>query len=139
MASVVFQGFEQIRARGELKLFRSHKAGIADGEQKRDFIFIDDVVDVLIFALKSPLKRGIFNLGSGQARSFRDLASATFAALGTPANIAFIDTPSEIRDRYQYFTEATMTKLKAAGYSKPFTALEDGVRAAVQELIARSH
>ena len=138
MASVVFQGFEQIRAHAKLKLFRSHKAGIADGEQKRDFIFIDDVVDVLIFALKQPLKRGIYNLGSGEARSFRDLALATFSALATPANIEFIDTPLEIRDRYQYFTEATMTKLKAAGYTKAFTALEDGVRATVGELKKRA-
>ncbi len=138
MASVVLQGFEQIRSKGSLKLFRSHKAGIADGEQKRDFIYIDDVVDVLLFALRKPLKRGVYNLGSGQARSFRDLALATFAALDKPAQIEFIDTPLEIRDRYQYFTEATMAKLKSAGYTQAFTSLEDGVRATVHELKIRS-
>lgn len=134
MASVVFQGFDQIRSKGNLKLFKSHKAGIADGEQKRDFIFIDDVVDVLLFALKNPIKRGIYNLGSAQARSFQDLALATFNALGVPPQIEFIDTPIEIRDRYQYFTEASMNKLKAAGFAKSFTTLEEGVRATVQEL-----
>jgi ADP-L-glycero-D-manno-heptose 6-epimerase len=135
MASVVLQGFDQIRAQGGLKLFKSHKAGIADGEQKRDFVYVEDVVDVLLFALQKPIRRGIFNLGSGQARSFLDLAKATFHALEKTPNIEFIDTPIEIRDRYQYFTQANMQKLKAEGYSRPMTSLEDGVQKTVQALI----
>jgi ADP-L-glycero-D-manno-heptose 6-epimerase len=137
MASVVFQGFEQIRAHGELKLFKSHKTGIADGEQKRDFVYIGDVVDVLLFALKE-IKRGIFNLGSGKARSFLDLAKATFKAMGKEPAIVFIDTPIEIRDRYQYFTEATMSKLKNAGYKREFTSLEEGVQKTISDLLKHS-
>jgi ADP-L-glycero-D-manno-heptose 6-epimerase len=138
MASVVFQGFEQIGAKGMLKLFKSHKEGIADGEQKRDFVYVEDVVDVLLFAVRGGLKRGIYNLGSGKARSFLDLAKATFHALGKPANIEYIDTPVEIRDRYQYFTEADMTKLRNAGYTRPFTSLEDGVSKTVAALVKHS-
>lgn len=134
MASVVFQGFEQIRAKGELKLFKSHKEGIADGEQKRDFVYIADVVDVLLYAVSGNIKRGIYNLGSGKARSFHDLAKATFKALGKEPNIQFIDTPIEIRDRYQYFTEATMNKLRTVGYNRPFTSLEDGVKQTIADL-----
>jgi len=138
MASVVFQGFEQIRAHGFLKLFKSHKPGIADGEQKRDFVYVGDVVDVLIFALglskSGSLKRGIYNLGSGKARSFLDLAKATFKALGKEPSIEFIDTPIEIRDRYQYFTEANMNKLKQAGYTREFTSLEEGVKQTIANL-----
>jgi ADP-L-glycero-D-manno-heptose 6-epimerase len=137
MSSVVLQGFDQIRSKGELKLFKSHKAGIADGEQKRDFVHVSDVVEILIFALQTPIKRGIYNLGSGKARSFHDLAKATFHALSKPTKIEFIDTPIEIRDRYQYFTEAKMDKLKAQGYSAPLTSLEDGVRKTIDELALR--
>ena len=135
MASVVFQGFEQIGAKGMLKLFKSHKEGIADGEQKRDFIYVEDLVDVLLFAVKGSLKRGIYNLGSGKARSFYDLAKATFKSLGKEPKIEFIDTPVEIRDRYQYFTEADMTKLRNAGYTRPFTSLEEGVSITVAALV----
>ncbi len=138
MSSVVLQGFDQIRKNGSLKLFKSHRAGIADGEQKRDFIFVGDVVKVLLYALEKPIRRGVFNLGSGQARSFKDLATATFRALKIETKIEFIDTPIEIRDRYQYFTEATMDKLKREGYSEPFTSLEAGVLATVHELGIRS-
>ena len=138
MASVVFQGFEQICAHGKLKLFKSHKPGISDGEQKRDFVFVGDVVDVMMFALgltkQGNLKRGIYNLGSGKARSFLDLAKATFRSLGRSENIEFIDTPIEIRDRYQYFTEAVMSKLKNAGYTREFTTLEDGVQQTIKAL-----
>ncbi len=137
MSSVVLQGSDQIHANGKLKLFRSHKAGIADGEQKRDFVFVEDVVKVLLFALKSPIKRGIYNLGSGKARSFHDLAKATFQAMGKEPVIEFIDTPIAIRDRYQYFTEAQMQKLKSVGYTEAFTSLEDGVKKTVQALEAR--
>ncbi len=139
MASVVFQGFEQIRAHGFLKLFKSHKEGIADGEQKRDFVYVGDVVDVLLFALglskQGALKRGIYNLGSGRARSFLDLAKATFQALGKEPRIEFIDTPVEIRERYQYFTEANMNKLRKAGYTREFTSLEEGVKLTITDLL----
>jgi ADP-L-glycero-D-manno-heptose 6-epimerase len=137
-SSVVLQGFDQIKAKGSLRLFKSHKEGIGDGEQKRDFVFVDDVVDVMLWAFESRLKRGIFNLGSGKARSFLDLAKATFQAMGRDLKVEFIDTPIEIRDRYQYFTEATMDKLKAAGYPNSFTPLEMGVKKTVDALNLRS-
>lgn len=134
MASVVLHAYDQILASGEVKLFRSHRAGIADGEQKRDFIFVDDVVDVLHFALSKPLSRGIFNLGTGQARTFLDLTRAVFNALGRPEKILFVDTPLAIRDRYQYFTQAEMGRLRLEGYSRPFTPLEEGVRRYLERL-----
>ncbi len=137
MASVVLHAFDQIRAKGTVRLFRSHKAGIADGEQKRDFIYVRDVVDVLRFALEKPLTRGIFNLGTGQARTFLDLARCVFRELKRPETIEFIDTPIEIRERYQYFTEAKMGRLRAAGYTAPFTSLEEGVRRYVRDLLAQ--
>ena len=137
-SSVVLQGFDQIRRAGEIKLFRSHKAGIADGEQKRDFIWVGDVVDALLFALEKPILRGVFNLGTGKARSFLDLARATFSALKTEPKVHFIDTPVEIRDRYQYFTEAPMQKLRAEGYTREFTPLEKGVEETVKALLLRS-
>jgi ADP-L-glycero-D-manno-heptose 6-epimerase len=135
MSSVVLQGFDQIRANGKIKLFKSHRDGIADGEQKRDFIYVEDVVQVLLFALKNPIQRGIYNLGSGKARSFLDLANATFQALNRKPQIEFIDTPVAIRDRYQYFTEAKMDKLRQAGYGHPFHTLEEGVKKTVQDLM----
>jgi ADP-L-glycero-D-manno-heptose 6-epimerase len=137
MASVVLHAFDQIRAGGEVTLFRSHKDGIADGEQKRDFVYVDDVVDVLDFALRTPLARGIYNLGTGGARTFLDLTRATFAASGAPERIRFVDTPEAIRERYQYFTEAQMARLRDAGWTRPFTALEDGVARYVDWLRAR--
>ncbi len=127
MASVVMHAFDEIKKTGKVKLFESHREGIAHGDQKRDFIFIDDVLGALQFAMNHPIKRGIFNLGSGQARTFLDLAKATFKALKTPENIVFIPTPVELRERYQYFTEAKMDRLYAAGLATPFTSLEDGV------------
>ena len=134
MSSVVLQGFDQILTQGKLKLFRSHREGIANGEQKRDFVFVDDVVKVLLFAIKNPIKRGIYNLGSGQARSFHDLAKATFQAMGKEPVIEFIDTPIAIRDRYQYFTQAEMQKLKSIGFTDAFTSLEEGVKKTVRAL-----
>ena len=127
MASVIFHSFNQINEKGQVKLFRSHNPNYADGGQLRDFVYVKDLVDVLYFAFASPLKSGIYNLGSGKARTFLDLAKATFNALGKEPNIEFIDTPIDIRDKYQYFTEANMNKLKSQGYKKPFTSLEDGV------------
>jgi ADP-L-glycero-D-manno-heptose 6-epimerase len=136
MASVVLHAFDQIRGNGRVKLFKSHKPGIADGHQQRDFIHVGDVVDVLHHAWRTPLPRGVFNLGTGQARTFLDLVKATFAALRLEPAIDFIDTPAELRERYQYFTQADMTKLRKAGWSKPFTSLEDGVKAYVERLVA---
>jgi ADP-L-glycero-D-manno-heptose 6-epimerase len=134
MASVILHAYRQILATGEAKLFKSHKDGIRDGEQKRDFIFVEDLVDVLFFALESPIRRGVYNLGTGQARTFLDLVRATFLAMGRPEKIEFIPTPESLRERYQYFTEAKMERLRTQGYEKPFTTLEDGVAAYVARL-----
>lgn len=128
MASVIFHSFNQINEKGKVKLFRSHNPDYTDGGQLRDFVYVKDVVDVLYFAHQSPVKSGIYNLGSGKARTFLDLAKATFHALGKAPDIEFIDTPIDIRDKYQYFTEANMTKLAEQGYMKPFTSLEEGVQ-----------
>ena len=127
MASVVFHAFNQIGATGGMKLFRSHRADFKDGEQLRDFVYVKDLCQVCMFLMEHRQNSGLYNLGSGKARTFLDLARATFAALEKPENIAFVDTPADIRDRYQYFTEADMRKLTAIGYDRPFTSLEDGV------------
>ncbi len=139
MASVIFHTVRQIRATGGMKLFRSHRPDFRDGEQSRDFVYVKDVVDVLWFfadrALNHPAEApadGLYNLGTGKARTFLDLATNTFRAMGSEPNISFIDTPEDIRDTYQYFTEAKMDKLRAAGYDKPFHSLEDGIRDYVQ-------
>jgi ADP-L-glycero-D-manno-heptose 6-epimerase len=137
MASVVLHAFDQIRATGRVRLFRSHRAGVPDGEQKRDFVAVEDVVDVLHFALDRPLARGLYNLGTGNARTFLDLAHATFTALGRPPQIDFVDTPPDLCARYQYFTEARMEKLRRAGYTASFTPLEAGVAKYVERLMAR--
>lgn len=127
MASVIFHAYKQILDTGSVKLFKSHKPEFKDGEQLRDFIYVKDVVSVLIFMMKYQPKSGLFNLGTGKARSFVDLVKATFNALGKEPVINFIDTPSDIRDKYQYFTEANMDKLLSTGYSQRFAALEDGI------------
>lgn len=127
MASVIFHTLNQIKASGQMKLFRSHRAGIGDGEQKRDFIYVNDVVDVCYFLFKNCPAGGLYNVGTGKARTFLDLATLTFKAMGLSPNITFIDTPEDIRDTYQYFTEANMEKLRAAGYDKPFYSLETGI------------
>ena len=136
MASVILHAFDQIRAGGEVRLFKSHRPDFADGAQRRDFIFVEDVVAVLHFALDAKVPRGIFNLGTGSSRTFLDLAQATFSALGVRPNIRFIDMPETLRERYQYATEARMTRLRDAGYDAPFTTLEDGVRQYVARLRA---
>lgn len=128
MASVVLHAFRQIRDTGGMKLFRSHRPDYKDGEQLRDFVYVKDVCDVCLFLMEHRKHSGIYNLGSGKARTFLDLARAVFAALGKDERIEFIDTPADIRDTYQYFTEANMAKLKGIGYDKPFTSLEEGVR-----------
>lgn len=135
MASVIFHAFNQISATGGMKLFRSHKPEYKDGEQLRDFIYVKDLVDVILFLYKKHPASGIYNLGTGKARTFLDLARSTFRAMGKEENITFVDTPADIRDKYQYFTEADMSKLIAAGYDKPFTSLEDGVTDYVQHYL----
>jgi ADP-L-glycero-D-manno-heptose 6-epimerase len=136
MASVIFHSFNQINSTGKVKLFRSHNPNYKDGGQLRDFVYVKDVVDVIMFLFEKQPKSGIYNLGSAKARSFSDLATATFKALGKTPNIEFIDTPIDIRDKYQYFTEANMNKLRAAGYSKPFTSLEAGVEDYVKNYLS---
>lgn len=138
MGSVILHARDQILATGGMKLFRSHREGVADGEQKRDFVYVEDVVNALHFALEKPIRRGIFNLGSARARAFLDLARAVFRELGQPERIEFIDTPIAIRDKYQYFTEARMGRLRSEGYAPPFTELEDGIRRYLHQLQAGS-
>lgn len=135
MSSVVLHAFDQIQEKGQVTLFKSHRAGIADGHQKRDFISVEDVIEVLQYAIEHPISRGIYNLGTGKARTFLDLTQAVFAALGKKPEIHFIETPLTIRDKYQYFTEAKMDKLKKQGYLKPFRSLEEGVRSYVKKLL----
>lgn len=134
MASVIFHSFNQIKQTGLVKLFKSHKEGFKDGEQLRDFVYVKDLVKVIGWMLHQMMsnswdgnKNGLYNLGTGKARSFYDLAANTFKAQGLAPNIEFIDMPLDIRDKYQYFTEANMAKLRAAGYTAPFYSLEDGV------------
>lgn len=128
MASVVFHTFNQVSKTGAMKLFRSHREDVEDGYQSRDFIYVKDVVDVLLWLMENRPESGLYNLGTGKARPFIDLAKATFEAMGKTPDISFIDTPEDIRDTYQYFTEASMHKLRKAGYTQPFTELEDGVK-----------
>jgi ADP-L-glycero-D-manno-heptose 6-epimerase len=127
MASVIFHAYNQIKNTGKMKLFRSHNPDYKDGEQKRDFIFVNDVVDVMYYFMHNRNHPGIYNLGTGKARTFLDLVKATFKAMDIEDNIEFIDTPEDIRENYQYFTCAEMEKLRKAGYIKPFTSLESGV------------
>jgi ADP-L-glycero-D-manno-heptose 6-epimerase len=127
MASVVFHAYKQINRTGEMKLFRSHNPKYKDGEQIRDFIYVKDVVNICYFLMEKRPESGIYNLGSGKARTFKDLVTATFKAMNRERNISFIDTPEDIRDKYQYFTEAVMNKLIAAGYEDGFYTLEKGV------------
>ncbi len=127
MASVIFHAFNQINETGGMKLFASHNPDYKNGEQLRDFVYVKDVVDVCMFLLHHRKDSGLYNLGSGKARTFLDLVNNTFTALNKEPNISFIPTPEDIRDKYQYFTEANMNKLKSIGYDKPFTSLEEGV------------
>ncbi len=135
MASVIMHAFNQIQEKGIVKLFRSHNPKYKDGEQLRDFVYVTDVVEVCYFLLHHRKNSGIYNLGSGKARTFLDLVKNTFAGVDKTANIEFIDTPIDIRDKYQYFTEANMNKLKSIGYSKPFYSLEDGVKDYVENYL----
>ena len=138
MASVIFHAHRQIRQTGGLKLFRSHRPDFRDGEQKRDFVYVKDVVDVCYFLYQNQtVESGLYNVGTGQARTFYDLGRSVFRAQGLEPSIQFIDTPEDIRDTYQYFTEADMSKLRAAGYDREFHSLEEGVADYVQHYLAK--
>lgn len=128
MASVIFHSFNQIESSGRMKLFRSHRPDYKDGEQMRDFVYVKDVTSVCLFLMRHRKDSGIYNLGSGKARTFLDLTRAVFAAMNVKEDIEFVDTPADIRDKYQYFTEATMQKLKNIGYREEFHSLEAGVK-----------
>ncbi|HOJ24297.1 MAG TPA: ADP-glyceromanno-heptose 6-epimerase [Bacteroidales bacterium] len=127
MASVVFHGYNQIKDEGKIKLFKSHRPDYKDGEQKRDFVYVKDVIKVLFWFLEHRPENSIYNLGTGTARSFIDLAKSIFSAMNINENIEFIDMPKDIRDKYQYFTEANMTKLHNIGYNYSFYSLENGI------------
>ncbi|MFA7473659.1 MAG: ADP-glyceromanno-heptose 6-epimerase [Spirosomataceae bacterium] len=138
MASVIFHAYHQIKATGKMKLFRSHRPDFRDGEQQRDFVYVKDVVEVCMFLMHHRKDAGIYNLGSGRARTFLDLVRNTFQAMRLSPQIEFIDTPLDIRDKYQYYTEAPMEKLRNIGYDRPFTTLEDGVNDYVHNYLAES-
>lgn len=136
MASVIFHAFNQITETGKMKLFRSHNPDYNDGEQLRDFVYVKDVVNVCYWLMHHRKDSGIYNLGSGKARTFLDLTRNVFSSMDKKENIEFVDTPEDIRDKYQYFTEAKMEKLKRIGYSHPFYSLEDGVKDYVNNFLS---
>jgi ADP-L-glycero-D-manno-heptose 6-epimerase len=138
MMSLVAKRFDDAKSGKTIKLFKSHRAGIADGEQKRDFIYVDDAVAIVRWLLDTPSISGIFNVGTGEARSFRDLMLALFAALGQEPKIEYTDMPEQIRGSYQYFTQAETANLRRAGYNANFTALEDAVRHYVTSFLDRA-
>jgi ADP-L-glycero-D-manno-heptose 6-epimerase len=140
MASVIFHSFNQIRSSGKVKLFRSHKPGYKDGEQLRDFVYVKDVIDICFWLMDQRPSSGLYNVGTGKARTFKDLVTAIFHSLGNEPVIEYIDTPADIRDKYQYFTEADMKKLRSAGYKEEFYSLEKGVDTYVKNfLVDRKH
>jgi ADP-L-glycero-D-manno-heptose 6-epimerase len=138
MASVIFHAFNTIQSGKPVRLFRSHNPAYKDGEQQRDFIYVKDVVSICYWLMQSHPQSGLYNTGTGQARTFNDLVKAIYAALEKHPEIGYIDTPVDIRDKYQYFTEADMTKLEVAGYSTPFWSLEDGVKDYVRNYLLHS-
>jgi ADP-L-glycero-D-manno-heptose 6-epimerase len=138
MMSVLARRFDDVKAGRVVELFKSHREGIADGEQRRDFIYVDDAVRVVLWLLSTPSVSGIFNVGTGKARSFRDLMLATYAALGSLPNIRYVDMPPSIRESYQYFTQADVGRLQRAGYNGGFTALEEAVSQYVKGYLDRA-
>ena len=138
MMSVLARRFDDIKAGRPVQLFKSHREGIADGDQRRDFIYVDDVVRVMMWLLATPSVSGLFNVGTGTARSFRDLMLAAYAALGAKPNIQYIDMPEQIRGSYQYFTQSEVDRLQRAGYNGGFTALEDAVETYVKGFLDRA-
>ncbi len=139
MASVILHAFNQINETGKVRLFRSHRPDYKDGEQLRDFIYVKDVANVILFLMEKSPASGLYNLGTGKARTFLDLTYATFKALDKEPIIEFIDTPKDIRDKYQYFTQAEMYKLRKNGYKNEFTSLEKGTKDYVQNYLAGGH
>jgi ADP-L-glycero-D-manno-heptose 6-epimerase len=137
MASVLCRVFDEAKSGKPVRLFKSHKDGIADGDQRRDFIYVDDVIAVVRWLLDTPKVSGIFNVGTGKARSFRDMIEAMFASLGRAPNIEYIDMPEQIRDSYQYFTQSEVGHLRKAGYNAGFTPLEDAVKDYVTRYLDR--
>ena len=137
MKSVICKAFHQIRDCGEMKLFKSYKSKYSDGGQMRDFVYIKDCVDVMWWFLENPDKNGIFNIGTGRAREWNELAGAVFAAMEVLPNISYVEMPESIRDKYQYFTQANMNKLVDSGYGKPFTSLEDAAKDYVQNYLVQ--
>ena len=138
MASVVFHSFNKISETGRMGLFKSYREGVADGGQLRDFVYVKDVCRVIRFAMEHPGMNGLFNLGTGTARTFSDLAAATFRAMGREPNIEYIEMPEELREKYQYYTKAEMEKLRSAGYTEEFYTLEDGVEDYVQNYLMKN-
>jgi ADP-L-glycero-D-manno-heptose 6-epimerase len=136
MASMIFHGFNQIQKTGKVKLFKSHKPEFKDGEQLRDFIYVEDVAKVCCWLMDNKIASGLYNLGTGKARTFNDLAKSTFAAMGKEPVIEYINMPEDIRDKYQYFTEADMNKIRNAGYKEDFFSLEEGVADYVRNYLA---
>ena len=136
MASVIFHPFNQVKASGKVNLFRSHNPEFEDGKQLRDFVYVKDVVNVCHFFMTHVVDAGIYNLGTGEARSFLDLATQTFTSMEQAIDIEFIDTPEDIRDKYQYFTQANIQKLLDAGYDQPFFSLENGIDDYVKTYLA---
>jgi ADP-L-glycero-D-manno-heptose 6-epimerase len=137
MASLVFKAYHQIVNDGALRLFKSADPRYKDGEFSRDFIYVMDAVDVVMWALENPDVNGIFNLGTGKARSWNDLAHSLFSAMERPDSIIYIDMPENVSKQYQYFTEADMSKLREAGYTKPFQSLENSVKDYVQNYLTK--
>lgn len=135
MASVVLHAYKTIKENGKMKLFRSHHTDYKDGEQSRDFIFVEDIADVMLYFMETQKNNGIYNVGTGQARSFLDLTTSVFHSMNLTPDISFIDTPVDLRGRYQYFTEAEIQKLRNVGYTKAFTELEEGVEEYVSEFL----
>lgn len=135
MASVVYHTYKQVGETGAMKLFRSHNPNFENGMQLRDFVYVKDVVEILYFFMHHRKNSGLYNLGTGKARAFLDLAKSTFKAMDKKEDISFIDTPADIRDKYQYFTEADMSKLRSIGYNKNFYSLEEGVKDYVENYL----
>jgi ADP-L-glycero-D-manno-heptose 6-epimerase len=138
MMSLVAKRFDEAKAGKPIRLFKSHRAGIADGEQKRDFIYVEDAIAVVRWLVETPAVSGIFNVGTGVARSFRDLMHAMFAALGRAPSIEYVDMPASIRDSYQYFTQAETANLRRAGYNADFMPLEAAVKRYVDFYLDRA-
>ncbi|MGM0646935.1 MAG: ADP-glyceromanno-heptose 6-epimerase [Bacteroidota bacterium] len=139
MASVIFHAYHQIMDTGAMKLFRSHHPEVKDGEQRRDFVYVKDVVSMMLWLMEQQPESALYNVGTGKARTFLDLVRAVFKAMDVPENIGFIDTPKDIRDKYQYFTEADMAKIRKAGYQQDTLSLEEGIADYVKNYLIPGH